>query len=162
MLSKERRASVEHYQALDLDGLLAMVRDRSRDVDLLILIGQHFFRRQQLPQCGDYYFRALKIDPDDGWTHLYIGNLCYGLSCHDEAEMHFRKAVELLPGVACPHWCLASVYEKQGYWTRTELHYRKAVEIDPFDTKSKQMLEDWLANKPKVNKNGLFERSEAT
>ena len=95
-----------------------------------------------------YYSRALAADPDDGWTNLFMGNLYCGLSCYDEAESHFKRAIELLPDVACPHWCLADVYDKQGYWSHTEKQYRRAVEIDPSDTKSKQKLDERLANKP--------------
>jgi len=74
-----------------------------------------------------------------------MGNLCCALECYDEAESHFKRAIELLPGVACAHWCLADVYDKQGYWSRTEAQYRLAVETDPSDAKAKERLEGWLA-----------------
>ena len=145
MSSDERRSRFDHYDTLDLDGLLALERGAPRDVDLLVSIGRHYLKQRQLDRCHAYYSRALAIDPDDGWTRLYIGNLCYVLSCYDEAATHFQRAIELLPGVACPHWCLADVYNKQGYWSRTEHHYRRAVETDPSDAKAKQKLETWLA-----------------
>ncbi len=148
MFSDERNARIDHYETLDLTGLLALERDVPRDVDLLVFIGRLYFKQRQLDKCHGYYSRALAIDPDDGWTHLYMGNLCYALSCYDEAEAHFKRAIELLPDVACPHWCLADVYNKQGYWSRTEQHYRRAVEIDPSDSKSNQKLSEWLARKP--------------
>jgi tetratricopeptide (TPR) repeat protein len=153
MLNEDRNARLDLYDALDLDGLLTLEAESPRDVDLLVSIGQHYFKLRQLDQCHAYYSKALAIDPTDGWTHLYMGNLCYGLSCYDEAASHFQRAIELLPGVACPHWCLADVYDKQGYWSRTEQQYRRAVETDPSDSKAKQKLESWLAERQSVVQN---------
>ncbi|MEI8383683.1 MAG: hypothetical protein WCJ09_26450 [Planctomycetota bacterium] len=153
MFSDERNARIDHYDTLDLAGLLVLERHSPRDVDLLVSIGRHYLKQHQFDRCHDYYSRALAVDPDDGWTHLFMGNLCYGLSCYDEAAAYFRNAIELLPEVACPHWCLADVYDKQGYWERTEHHYRRAVEVDPTDTKSKQKLEDWLADNRSARQN---------
>jgi len=147
MFSDERNSRIDYYDTLDLDGLLAQENESPRDVDLLVSIGRRYLKQRQLDQSHAYYSRALAIDPDDGWTHLYMGNLCYALSCYDEAEPHFQRAIELLPGVACPHWCLADVYDKQGYWSRTEQQYRCAAETDPTDAKSKQKLEAWLAKR---------------
>lgn len=78
-----------------------------------------------------------------------MGNLCYALACYDEAEVHLKRAIELLPDVPCPYWCLADVYDRKGYWLRTEEYYRRAVEIDPSDAQSQQKLAAWLAKKPK-------------
>jgi tetratricopeptide (TPR) repeat protein len=147
MFNEERDSRIDHYDTLDLDGLLALEHESPRDVDLLVSIGRHYLKQRQLEQSHAYYSKALVIDPDDGWTHLYMGNLCYAISCYDEAETHFQRAIELLPGVACPHWCLADVYDKQGYWSRTEQQYRRAVETDPDDSQAKQKLEAWLADR---------------
>jgi len=147
MISDERNSRIDHYATLDLDGLLALEHRSPRDVDLLLSIGQHYLKQRQPDQSHAYYSKALAIDPDDGWTNLYMGNLCYALSCYDESATHFRRAIELLPGVACPHWCLADVYDKQGYWSRTEQQYRRAVETDPSDAQAKHKLEAWLAKR---------------
>lgn len=153
MPSRERHARQELYDTLEFDDLLTLERDFPRDVDLLVLIGRRYLERRILDQCHAYYSKALAIDPNDGWTHLYMGNLCYGLSCYDEAAWHFQTAIELLPGVACPHWCLADVYDKQGYWSRTEQQYRRAVETDPSDSKAKAKLESWLAQRQSIAQN---------
>ncbi|MBL8871057.1 MAG: hypothetical protein JNK90_14775 [Planctomycetaceae bacterium] len=153
MQNEDRKARLDLYDTLDLDRLLTLERESPRDVDLLVSIGRHYFTQRQLDQCHAYYSKALAIEPTDGWTHLYMGSLCYGLSCYVEAASHFQRAIELLPGVACPHWCLADVYDKQGYWTRTEEQYRRAVETDPTDSKAKQKLESWLAERQSVVQN---------
>lgn len=145
MSNEERDSRFDQYGTLELAGLLALEHDCPRDVDLLVSIGRQYLKLCLIEQSHAYYSKALAIDPDDGWTHIYMGNLCYAISCYDEAKTHFQRAIELLPGVACPHWCLADVYDKQGYRFRTEQQYRRAVEIDPGDNHAKQKLEAWLA-----------------
>ena len=148
MSNAERRSRIDYYDTLNLDELLILERESPRDADLLVFIGRHFLKRLQLDQTHAYYSRALSVNPDDGWTHVYMGNLCYALACYVEAEAHFKRAIELLPGVACPHWCLADVYDKQGYWSRTEQQYRRAVDTDPSDSKARQKLAAWVTLNP--------------
>ncbi|WP_417380774.1 tetratricopeptide repeat protein [Gimesia sp.] len=135
---------LEYLNSLDLTDLLALEHDNPDEVDLLIRIGMAYFKSYQLDKCNEYYERALKIDPYDGWSHLFFGNLCYGLKCYDEAITHFGYAAEFLPDVSCPHWCLGDAYRAHGDFTRADWHYHKSVEIDPGDPKARQKLEDWL------------------
>jgi tetratricopeptide (TPR) repeat protein len=147
MREPDRSDHLEHLDALELADLLALERGNPDDVDLLIRIGQSYFKSHQLDKCREYYVRALKIDPYDGWSHLYFGNLCYGLRCYSEAITHFGYATDFLPNVAAPQWCLGDTYLALGDFPRAELHYRKAVEIDPTDLKAKEKLDDWLDEK---------------
>lgn len=147
MLSDERNAKIDLHETLELDGLLELERRTPRDVDLLVAIGRHYFKQRDLKQCHAYYSKALDVDPDEGWTHLYMGNLCFAISCYDQAERYFKRAAELLPGNSCPLWCLGDVYAKQGYWSRTEQLYRRAVETDPRDETAEKRLEAWLAER---------------
>jgi hypothetical protein len=68
---------LDRLDSLDLSELLALERGNPDDIDLLIRIGRSYFKLRQLDKCGEYYVRALKIDPHDGWSHLYFGNLGY-------------------------------------------------------------------------------------
>ena len=75
-----------------------------------------------------------------------MGNLWFVSSCYEEAETFSREAIEHLPGVACPYWCIADVYDKLGYWNRAEEYYRLAVEVDPLNTQASEKLEEWLTS----------------
>ena len=136
----------EYYDSLSLLELHALERESPRDVNLLVRIGMRYFKSHELKKCYGYYSRALEIEPDNGWTHLFFGNLCYAVSTYDEAESHFSRAIELLPDVACPQWCLGDALKAQGYISRTEYHYRRAVEIDPDDATAQKKLQKWLAD----------------
>ncbi|MDB2687126.1 tetratricopeptide repeat protein [Mariniblastus sp.] len=145
MSDKERNAELDHYEALDLSGLLAIENESPDDIDLLILIGQRYFRSQNLDKCRDYYVRALELDPLDGWSHLYFGNLLYALQCYDDALTHFKYAADFLPDVGCPHWCMGDAYHALGDMDNADLHFHKAVEIDPDDPGARQNLKKWIA-----------------
>ena len=148
MVSKERNARIDHYETLDLSGLLAMEDEQPYDVDLLVRIAGRYFRLHDFDKSSDYYVRALKLDPYDGWSHLYFANLLSSLRCYEDALKHLHCAADFLPNVACPQWCLGDAYRKQEDLENADLHYRRAVEIDPPDAKAKQKLNDWLANNP--------------
>lgn len=134
---------LDYLNSLDLTDLLALERDHPDDVDLLIRIGGVYLKLRQVERCRDYYVRALKLDPFDGWSHLFFGNLCYGLKCYPEAITHFKYAADFLPDAACPHWCLGDAYRAHGDFAHAQWHYEKAVEIDPTDHRARQKLEDW-------------------
>ena len=147
MLSDERNARIDQYETLDLDGLLALEPDRPDDVDLLIRIGMHYFRSYDLDNCGKYYVRALKLDPYDGWSHLYWANFLSGLGSYDEALTHFHYAAEFLSDVACPHWCLGDQYCKLSDFDKAEFHFERAVEIDPDNAIARKKLAEWQTEK---------------
>lgn len=142
---------LEYLNSLNLSELLALEDDHPEDVDLLIRIGRTYLRAGELRRCNKYYSRALKIDPYNGWSHLFFGSLGMGLKCYEEAITHFSYAADFIPDSACPHWCLGDAYRAQGDFTRADLHYRKAVEIEPDNPTAHEKLEDWL------DENGMTE-----
>lgn len=141
----ERATQAERYDMLALAELLVIEADNSDDVHLLVSIASHYFRSRDFGKSCSYYVRALKVDPYDGWSHLYFGNLLSAFKLYDEARTHFNYAAEFLSDVACPHWCLGDVCRKQGDLDRAEHHYRKGVEIDPADAKANEKLDELIA-----------------
>lgn len=141
---------LEYLRSLDLTELLALEHENPDDVDLLIRIGGTFIKLRQLDKCIEYYVRALKIDPFNGWSHLYFGSLGYGLKCYDEAITSFKYAADFLPDSAYPQWYLGDAYRAIGDFARADFHYHKAVEIDSADLKAREKLDDWLNRKRDV------------
>ena len=136
-------ARIDHYETLDLDNLLALESDRPKDVDLLIQIGGRYFRLQDFENAGKYIVRAVKLDPHDGWSHLYWANLLSTLGCDEHALTHLHFAAEFLPDVASPHWCLGDQYRKIDDFDNADLHFKRAVEIDPDDPIARKKLDEW-------------------
>ena len=148
MFSDERNARIDLYETLDLDGLLALEADNPDDVDLLVRIGMRYFKSHDFENCSDYYVRALKLDPYDGWSHLYFGNMLSAFGCNDDALTHFNYAADFLPDAACPQWCLGDQFLKHDDSDNAGLHYKRAVEIDPDDAMARKKLDEWQANNP--------------
>ena len=143
MFSDERNARVEHYDTLDLDALLAIEADCPDDVDLLVRIGMRYFQSRDFDNCREYCVRALKLDPYDGWSHLYWGTVLSAFRCNQDALIHFHYAADFMPEVACPHWCLGDQYRKLGDFDNADLHFNRAVEIDPDSAMARKKLDEW-------------------
>ena len=77
------------------------------------------------------------------WTHTFKGNLLYGRRQYRDAIAAFKRAIELMPTVACPYWCLADAYLAHGNFALAEVNYNRAVEVDPDDKKARQKLDEW-------------------
>ncbi|GAA4441817.1 tetratricopeptide repeat protein [Bremerella cremea] len=136
--------SYEYYRSLDLESLLAIEQQQRGDVDLLVQIGLRYIKRQDLRQASTYLHRALRLDPSDAWTHIYIGHLWYRIGRYDQAAESFQTAIDLMPDEACPYWCLGDVRQAQGDWQQAEALYRQAVSIAPENRTAQERLERYL------------------
>ena len=122
---------LHELDALTLDELLAGEMQTPDDVDLLVRIGIRYVKLPQLDRAYEYYMRALQLDPDDGWTHIYLGNLNYASKRYPDAFSCFSRGAELLPEVACPYWCLGDVYHAMGNDSLAAANYEKAITMEP-------------------------------
>ena len=75
---------------------------------------------------------AVELD-DNGWAHLYLGNLYYGEQDWDAALREFHAAGKTLPGLNVPLWCAGDIHREAGDLEESERYYRKAVEVGPSD-----------------------------
>lgn len=122
---------------------LALLAERPDDIDLLQELGRLYLRNGQPELARETYERALAIDPDDPWTHLYMGNWCYRANKLRDALKWFRRAAELLPMVAIVHTCQGDIYWKQGEYELADEAYRKARQIDPDERYTRKQLQKW-------------------
>ena len=89
---------------------------------------------------------SISLD-DDGWGHLYLGNLFFTKEDWDAAEVEFRKGKKLLPDIAAPIWCLGDVYHAKGDIRKSEKYYRMAVKLAHTDADSLARLGRLLLEK---------------
>ncbi|WP_165248829.1 tetratricopeptide repeat protein [Paludisphaera soli] len=123
--------------------LLRYLEERPDDARALQSLGAWFSRRERLDEAREAYTRALRADPTDVWTHLYIGNLAYRERDWEVALIWFRFAAMLAPDMTVPLWCQADVYEFQDRQDLAEEYFRKAVEVDPDDEQARRLLKMW-------------------
>lgn len=143
MDSKQRNDYLDELDSLDLPQLLERESQTPRDVDLLVRIGGAYLRRGFPDKTERYYQHALALEPKNGWTHAYIGNLYYTLNQLDDAIAAFRRSIELMPDVSCAYWCLADVYHAKGNFVLADSNYKQAVQVDPNDEQAKRNLQRW-------------------
>jgi tetratricopeptide (TPR) repeat protein len=96
-------------------------------------LGHSYRNLNKLKKAESMFKTAISLN-DDGWGHLYLGNLFFTKKDWDGAAAEFRKGRRLLPNNATPIWCLADVYRAKGDIVRSESFYRMAVKIEPSST----------------------------
>jgi Tfp pilus assembly protein PilF len=121
---KRRAMLLEH--AIRLDNEFA---------DAYLELGITYLDLDEVEKAESMLRTSISLD-DDGWAHLYLGNLFFGLENWDAAEIEFRLAKQRLPDLSVPLWCIADVYRARGDVKKSEKFYRAAVELEPKDATS--------------------------
>jgi Tfp pilus assembly protein PilF len=122
----DKRRIILLNQAVQLDNKFA---------DAYLELGHSYRNLNKLKKAESMFKTAISLD-DDGWGHLYLGNLFFTKEDWDAAEVEFHKGRQFLPNIATPIWCLADVYRAQGNVKKSEKFYRAAVKVDPTDAAS--------------------------
>jgi serine/threonine-protein kinase len=89
--------------------------------------------------------RALELDPELAEAHTSLGfvRLFFDWSWR-EAELHYRRALELNPNYATAHQWYAEVLISQGRFDEAIAEARRAIEIDPISVILRTTLSDTL------------------
>lgn len=129
------RLTGDPRSGLDLETIPALIRrgvaaEPSEEVYLDIEAGEAFRSRREAGAAGDYFARAIAVDPDrlDGYRSQ--GYLLHELADEDSARRCFRKVIELAPRAVDGYWGLAFIAESIGQPVEAETWYRKAAEAD--------------------------------
>jgi tetratricopeptide (TPR) repeat protein len=76
--------------------------------------------------------RAVRHNPNDGWSRAYLGNALCKLRRLKPAEDQFRRLLELWPNESMPNWLYGDFLAAYSEDSLTaERYLRKAVEIEP-------------------------------
>ena len=76
--------------------------------------------------------KAVRCNPEDGWSRAYLANGLWTLKRLNAAEDQYRKLLELWPDNSLPYWCYGDflAYERTDIPT-AEKYLRRALEIEP-------------------------------
>ncbi len=74
-----------------------------------------------------------ETDQSVPWAHTLVAYILSRQHKTDEAITEFRKAIELDPRYALPHYNLGVALREQGKTEEAIAEYRKAIELDPRD-----------------------------
>lgn len=95
-------------------------------------LGKSYLHLGEVEEAERALRAAIELD-DNGWAHLYLGNLFYGEQDWDAALREFQAAGKTLPALNVPLWCAGDIYREAGDLDESERYYRKAVEVEPSD-----------------------------
>lgn len=123
---------------------LSLLEVRPDDADLYQLLGSLYFRNRELVAANKAYRQACRLDPEDPFKCLFLGNLLAINEDKREAIAWFERAEELAPRLWTVYWCKGNLFRKQGKYNRADQAYRRAVELEPENECAQKTLAEWI------------------
>lgn len=102
-----------------------------RAAELQVQLAQEYLKRGSLEVARDKLARALKLDPYSAQAHTVSGFLNETIKDYSQAELHYRRAVELRPKDGDMNNNFASFLCRRGRYEEAEMMFRQAL-ADPF------------------------------
>jgi tetratricopeptide (TPR) repeat protein len=118
--------------------LIAQLRGLSDDAQFFQDLGKRFHDEKRNQHEKAAYELSLELDPNNYYTHLYLGNWYYRKRQYAPAFEHFARAGELMPDDSIWRWCMAGVFEWTDRLDEAEALYRKAIAVNPTDKAAKR------------------------
>jgi tetratricopeptide (TPR) repeat protein len=100
------------------------------------LLGGGWLGQQQYEKAIEQYIAATKINPKFAPAYNSMGYAYRPLEKYDEAEVAFKKYIELIPNDPNPYDSYAELLMKTGRFAESIAQYKKALEVDPHFTNS--------------------------
>jgi protein O-GlcNAc transferase len=101
-------------------------------------LGWISFERGLFGEAEAQIRRAMELEPEDMWAHVYMGHLLWRRGVIEdsdaliqEAEVEFRWAQHAAPEAALPVWTLANLYEDEENFEGARELYERALELEP-------------------------------
>ncbi len=114
--------------------------------DAYVELGKSYLHLDNIEEAEKALRTAIELD-DNGWAHLYLGNLFYQEEDFDAALKEFHSAKECFPELSTPLWCIADIHREIGELEESEQYYRRAVAVEPSDAASLARLGRLLIEK---------------
>jgi tetratricopeptide (TPR) repeat protein len=95
------------------------------------LLAAYHYRQRDYAQAIDAYIKATKIAPSYTLAYNQLGYSYEFVGRYPEAEVAFKKYIELLPGDPNPYDSYAELLMKMGNYRGSIQQYEKALSIDP-------------------------------
>jgi tetratricopeptide (TPR) repeat protein len=126
-----------------INEILARIAEHPEDAESYQLLGEAYLKAGRMEESHRAYERSLELDPNDPFTHLFLGHWFYHQRRYPEALARFQRAAEFLPDNATAYWCQGDAYVSLGRFDLAHSAYRTAVRVSPEDPKARQKLAEW-------------------
>lgn len=102
-----------------------------RGAELQVQLAQEYLKRGNLEVARDKLARALQLDPYSAQAHTVSGFLNETIADYVQAELHYRRAVEIRPKDGDMSNNFASFLCRRGRYAESEIMFRQAL-TDPY------------------------------
>jgi Tfp pilus assembly protein PilF len=102
--------------------------------------GLSFLTRREYITAISYLERAEKLDPTYGPVEANLGVALGGLERNDEAEQHFKRALELAPSLAEPHIFYGRWLFEKDRLAESQAQLEAAVQANPLSLPARDLL----------------------
>jgi tetratricopeptide (TPR) repeat protein len=126
-----------------IEEVLSLIENRPADAELFQLLGKRYLEAGQLEEARKAFEHSLALDPNDPWTHLYLGNWFYLNGRLSDALERFKHAAKLLPDEAIVYTSQGDIYESMGRNDLAAKSYKTAVRVAPDDPQAVRKLSKW-------------------
>ena len=128
------RLALDRGKLADARGYLRMLRDRfPNEPELPLLEGALASLQGEWGVAIEKFRQALKSRPNDFRIHYNLGIAAYQLQRYNEAEQHFKRAVDLKPDYTTGWKSLGMTYEARGLPEHAIRAYSESLRREPDD-----------------------------
>ena len=113
--------------------LLLAVSRSPDDSELHQCLGKAYIKQHDYTAAQSAYARAIELNPQNPWNHLYAGNASYSLDDYTQALQHFEAARRLAPRLAIVWVSMADCHAALGQFAAASSCYQTAVEVEPLN-----------------------------
>jgi tetratricopeptide (TPR) repeat protein len=107
-------------------------------------LGKAYHDSGRLDLAEAAFSTSVELDPNDPWSHLYLGNALCSREQHSQGLAMFQRASELAPELSMTWVSIADAHTWMGDLERAGEYYLRAVETDPSDSIANDNLKRWL------------------
>jgi tetratricopeptide (TPR) repeat protein len=126
-----------------IEDVLALIENQPGDAELYQRLGQLYSEADRPEEARGAFERSIELDPNDAFTHLFLGNWCYKRRMYQEALTRFQHAAELMPDKPVAYWCQGDAYRAQGRYHLAQRAYEAAVRVSPDHQTARERLAEW-------------------
>jgi serine/threonine-protein kinase len=133
--------SVDYFKkAIEIDATYAAAWAGLADAYLTQFDYNHRPPREALALANESVLEALRLDDTLAEPHSSLGHLRFHQFEFEEADEHFRRAIELNPGYSTAHYYRGNLLAALGRFDDAVDEARRALELDPMSPNTRQNL----------------------
>ncbi|HUF36803.1 MAG TPA: tetratricopeptide repeat protein [Gemmatimonadales bacterium] len=135
ILAAEAGGNAQPGKALEF--LTELVAKHPDDERAHFLLANAYLGRQDYPKAVEHYEAATRINPRFSPAYNSLGYTYRPMEKYADAEVAFKKYIELIPGDPNPYDSYAELLMKTGRFDESIAQYRKALALDSNFTASR-------------------------